>query len=46
MLMSDEVAFDMCFPGLKNNLEKDLFKLEEMPYKLMFKDICAYGENC
>lgn len=50
MSMPDEMAFDLCFPGLKEDFdklsEKEAWKLTEMPYKLVFKDIAGYGENC
>ena len=43
--MDDEKCFELCFPGLfRSDYENDsiLFDLNDMPYKLVFKDISGY----
>ena len=47
--MDDEKCFELCFPGLfkaEQEKESQLFDLTEMPYKLVFKDISGYYDDC
>jgi len=47
MALPDEVAFDLLFPGVKRTGGSSTeFKLSDMPYQLVFKDICGYQEDC
>lgn len=42
-------AFDLCFPAyFDGEVERDLgqFDIEKMPYKLQFKDISGYYQDC
>lgn len=48
--MKTEDAFELCFPGLiKDEIDNNnntSFKLSQMPYSLVFKDVSSYYENC
>ena len=45
MALPDEVAFDLLFPKIMRSSSTE-FKVSEMPYRLCFKDICGYQEDC
>ena len=47
--MNKEERFEMCFKGLINDEipeDSEHFELQQMPYKLIFKDISGYYEPC
>ena len=47
--MPDDQCFDMCFPGLVSgevDAETAKFSIDHMPYRLTFKDISGYYDNC
>lgn len=49
MKMSPKTCFEMCFPGIMKNeisLDQENFSIKQMPYRLIFKDISGYNENC
>jgi len=49
MAMQIESCFELCFPGvIKNEVsaEGDEFDINQMPYKLVFKNTCGYYEDC
>lgn len=49
MALDTAKAFDLCFPGVvSGDVDKasEMFDIAHMPYKLTFKDISGYYEEC
>lgn len=47
--LTDEACFDLCFSGLQSKKEEQVsetFSISDMPYKLVFKDISGFMEDC
>lgn len=43
MEMDIEKCFEMCFPGINKEDQDDIL---EMPYKIVFKDVTGYWDEC
>lgn len=44
MEMDVEKCYEMCFPGINEGKETD--DILQMPYKLQFKDVTGYWDEC
>lgn len=43
MEMDIEKCFDLCFPGIEQEDNNDIL---QMPYRLIFKDVTGYWDEC
>jgi hypothetical protein len=46
MEMPLQKAYEMCFRGMEDDCDDDSFDLSKMPYKVKFKNVSSYWEEC